>query len=379
MEKIYFDFASTTPADPQVCHAMMPYFTQKFGNASSPHSFGLEAQKALEDSRDILAKFLGAEREEIIFTSGGTEANNLALLGTARRFNPAGNHIIVSRIEHPSVLETAQYIEKEGFRVTYIDVDEKGCVSLDALHKEMTDKTILVSIMHASNEIGTIEPVAEIGRITREKNILFHVDAVQTVGHLPLNVENMKVDMMSLSAHKFYGPKGIGALYLRKGIKLASQFLGGHQENGRRASTQNVAGAVGLAKAVQICQDKMSAESSSQRALRDFLIDQILQRVEGSRLNGHRTNRLPNNVHFSFEKIKGEALLLSLDMAGMAASMGSACKAGAMEPSHVLKAIGLSDEWARGALRISLGRTTTKTQIDYLIEKLPQAVRELRK
>ncbi len=358
---------------------MLPFFSEKFGNASSLHSFGLQAQKALEDSREILAKFLGAQREEIIFTSGGTEANNLALLGSVRRFKNNGKHIIVSAVEHPSVLETARYIEKEGFRVTYLAVDDSGRIELDKLQTALSSETILVSVMHANNEIGTLQPIAQIGRMLREKNILFHVDAVQTVGHLPLNVCDLNVDLLSLSAHKFYGPKGIGALYVRKGVVLESLLLGGNQENGLRASTQNVAGAVGLACAIGICQNQMSEETLVERGLRNFLIDEVLKSINGARLNGHATERLPNNAHFAFEKVHAADLLVALDQCGIAASMGSACKAAVREPSGVLKAIGLSDQLALGALRISLGRTTTKAQVEYLIEQLFNIVRILRK
>ncbi len=378
MEKIYFDYASTTPVDPQVVDAMLPFFSEKFGNPSSPHSFGLAAQKALEDSRETVAKFLGAQRQEIIFTSGGSEANNLALLGTARRLKSKGSHIIVSSLEHPSVLETALYIEKQGFRVTYLAVDKNGQISLDEFVSALCDQTILVSVMHANNEIGTLEPIEQIGKILRNKNILFHVDAVQTVGHLPINVADWNIDLLSLSAHKFYGPKGIGALYVRHGVVLENLFWGGNQENGLRPSTQNVAGIVGLAKALEICQKQMAQEALDQTALRDFLIVELLKRIDGVRLNGHATERLPNNAHFVFEKIKGSDLLVSFDQNGIAASMGSACKAGTFKPSHVLKAIGLSDQLALGALRISLGRTTTKAQVEYLIEKLLNAVKHLR-
>jgi len=382
MEKIYLDHASTTPVDERVTMAMLPYFTQKFGNASSPHSFGLEAQKGLEDSRETLAKFIGAQREEIVFTSGGTESNNLALIGAARharRLKTKGNHLIVSRIEHPSVLETAQYLEKEGFRVTYLSVDKYGKVSLEELQNALSDQTILVSVIHASNEIGTLQPVADIGKITRGKNILFHIDAVQVVGHLPVDVKALNADLLSLAGHKFYGPKGIGALYVRKGVQIDSYLFGGNQEKGLRASTENVTGAIGLAKAIEICQTRMEREEQQQTKLRNSLINGVLKSIDGSHLNGHPQERLPNNAHFSFEGIKGEALLLSLDMSGIAASMGSACKAGSMEPSHVLKAIGLSNELAFGALRISIGRWTHKDHIAYLLEQLPKAVNQLRK
>lgn len=378
MKRIYFDYASTTPVDARVVSAMLPFFTEKFGNASSVHSYGFEAQKALEDSRETLAKFLGAHRQEIVFTSGGTEANNLALMGLAQCLRNKGNHIIVLAIEHPSVLETARCLEKQGFRVTYLKVNAQGQLALDQLRSTLSDQTILVSVMHASNEIGTVEPIAEIGRMTRERGIVFHVDAVQTVGHLPIDVQALNVDLLSLSAHKFYGPKGVGALYVRKGVHLNSCLLGGNQEQGLRASTQNVAGAVGLAKAIQLCQPAMADEAVAQSVLRDFLIAEVLKNIDGARLNGHPQERLPNNAHFVFEKIKGEALLMSLDRAGIAASMGSACKAGSMESSPVLRAIGVSDDLALGALRISLGRTTTRPEIDYLLEKLIDAIKALR-
>lgn len=379
MEKIYFDHASTTPVDAQVVSAMLPFFTEKFGNPSSTHSFGLAAQKSLEDSRGTVAKFLGAQSKEIIFTGSGTEANNLALLGAARSLKNKGNHIIVSAIEHPSVLETAHYIEKEGFRVTYLAVDHRGQISLDELWDALSDQTILVSIMHANNEIGTLQPIAQIGRRLREKNIIFHVDAVQTVGHLPVDVKAFSIDLLSLSAHKFYGPKGIGALYVRNGVVLQSLLLGGNQENGLRASTQSVAGAVGLAAALRICQNQMAQEALDQARLRDFLIEEVLKRIDGVRLNGHPTQRLANNAHFVFKKIKGSDLLVSLDQNGIAASMGSACKAGVIKPSSVLQAIGLTDELALGALRISLGRTTIKAQVEYLIEQLVNVVKTFRR
>ncbi len=378
MEKIYFDYASTTPTDPAVVTAMLPFFTEHFGNASSPHHFGRESQKSLENSREIVAKFLGANREEMVFTSGGTESNNLALLGASRKNRTKGDHIIVSQIEHPSVLEVVKYLEKEGFVVTYLAVDEYGRVTAEQVEKAITDKTILISIMHANNEIGTLQPIAEIGKICRQKNIIFHVDAVQTVGHLPVDVKALNVDLLSLASHKLYGPKGVGALYIRKGIKISSHLLGGNQEQGLRASTQNIAGAVGLARAIQMCDQSMLPEAGTQMKLRNILIDEIPKRISGAKLNGHPVERLPNNCHFAFDKIQGESLLLSLDMSGIAASMGSACKAGAMEPSHVLRGIGLPDELCYGALRISLGRWTTKAHIDYLLEKLPQIVKQLR-
>jgi len=379
MKNIYFDYASTTPVDPGVIQAMEPYFYDKFGNVSSSHAFGQEANKALEESREILAKFIGAKSEEVIFTSGATEANNHTIIGIARSLKSKGNHIIVSSIEHPSVLAPVEYLVKEeGFQVTYIGVNEYGRVDPQTIKEAITGQTILISVMYASNEIGTIQPVAEIGKIAKQNNIYFHVDAVQAIGHIPVNVDEIGADLLSLSAHKFYGPKGIGALYIRKGVDITSLLVGGDQERGRRASTQNVAGAVGLSRAIEICRDNMEEEMCVQSQWRDKLFEEIPKRIEGVVINGHRIQRLPNNAHFSFEKIQGEALLMSLDMDGFAASMGSACHSGAMEPSHVLRAIGLSDELAFGALRITIGRWTAEQQIDALLNKLTEIVSRLR-
>ncbi len=379
MKNIYLDYASTTPVDPKVIEAMKPYFYDIFGNVSSTHFFGREANKALEDSREILARFIGAKSEEIIFTSGATEANNHAIIGTARRLKNKGRHIIVSAIEHPSVLSPVEYLEKEeGFLVTYAGVDKYGRVDVQAIEEAITEQTILVSVMCASNEIGTIQPIAEVGKIAKANNVYFHVDAVQALGHIPVNVNEMGVDLLSLSAHKFYGPKGIGALYIRQGTQIISLLMGGDQERGRRASTQNVAGAVGLAKAIELCQENMSQESKDQIQWRDYLLREVPQRIEGVMINGHPTQRLPNNVHFSFEKVQGESLLMSLDMEGIATSMGSACHSGAMEPSHVLRAMGLSDALAFGALRITMGRWTTEQHIETLINKLERMVAGLR-
>ncbi len=379
MKNIYFDYASTTPVDPAVITAMEPYFYDKFGNGSSSHVFGREAGKALEGSREILAGFIGAKPEEVIFTSGATEANNYAIIGTARSLKDKGNHIIVSAIEHPSILAPVEYLAKEeGFQVTFIGVDEYGVVDLQAIKEAITDQTILISVMYASNEIGTVQPVAEIGKIAKQSSVYFHVDAVQAIGHVPVNVDEIGADLFSLSAHKFYGPKGIGALYLRKGVEITSLLMGGDQERGHRASTQNVAGAVGLARAIEICRNNMEEEMCVQSQWRDKLFEGISQRIEGVVINGHRMQRLPNNAHFSFERVQGEALLMSLDMEGFAASMGSACHSGAMEPSHVLRAIGLSDELAFGALRITVGRWTTEQQIDALLDKLTRIISGLR-
>lgn len=378
MPKFYFDYASTTPADPQVIKAMEPYLWERFGNPSSPHGFGREAKKALEDARETLAKFIGAKADEIVFTSGATESNNYAILGAAQSHKTKGNHIIVSSIEHHSVLKPVEFLERDGFKVTYIPVDKTGLVNPQDIRQASTDQTILIAVMHSSNEIGTTQPVAEIGAIAKERGIPLLVDAVQAVGHVPVNVDDLRADLLSLSAHKFYGPKGIGALYVRKGTKISRYLMGGDQEQGRRASTQNVAGAIGLGKALELCGEKMGEEAKQQTEWRNKIITTLSGRVEGSRLNGHPVNRLPNNIHFSFDKVQGEALLMSLDMAGIAASMGSACTSGAMEPSHVLRAIGISDDLAFGSLRITLGRWTTDEQVDYLLEHLPECVERLR-
>lgn len=378
MEPIYLDYASTTPVDPDVIRAMEPYLFERFGNAASPHSFGREANKALEDARQNLAGFIGASAEEVIFTSGATESNNHALVGVAARLQEQGRHIIISAIEHHSVYEPAENLEREGWRVTYVKPDSDGLIDPTDIKKALTDQTVLIAVMHASNEIGTIQPVAEIGAIAREREIPFLVDAVQTVGHLPVNVDELKADLLSLSAHKFYGPKGIGALYIRKGTPIQPFLRGGGQERDRRASTQNVAGAVGLAKALELCKMNMSDEAATQQKLRDRLLTEIPKLIDGVKVNGHRTSRLPNNAHFAFQGLQSEAILMSLDMTGIAASMGSACTAGSLEPSHVLRAIGLGEDLIHGALRITLGRWTKSEHMDYLIEQLPPIIARLR-
>jgi len=378
MKKIYLDYAATTPVDPLVIEAMQPYFFEKFGNASSLHAYGQEAKKALEDSRVVLADFIGAKPEEIVFTSGGTESDNSALLGIALALEKKGNHIITSAIEHHAVSEPLKFLEKKGFIVTCLKVDKDGLVSVDDLKKAITDKTILVSIMHANNEIGTIEPIAELGKIVKEKGVYFHTDAVQTVGHIPTNVDELNIDFLSLSGHKFYGPKGVGALYIRKGCRIDTFMRGGDQEKGRRASTHNISGIVGLAKAIQLCKNNMLDEIKTQSALRDKLIKEIPLRVPEVRLNGHPVKRLPNNVNFSIQYIEGESMLLSLDILGIACSTGSACTSSSLEPSHVLLAIGLDHATAHGSLRITLGRWTKESDVDYFLEKLPQVVQKLR-
>jgi cysteine desulfurase len=378
MKRIYLDYAATAPADPEVLKSMEPYFFEKFGNPSSIHYFGQEAKKAIEDSREITARVLGASPDEIIFNSGGTEADNTAVIETAFTLAEKGNHIITSAIEHHAVLEPAKFLEKKGFKVTYLGVDKDGLVDPQDIKKSITDKTILVSIMHANNEIGTIQPIEEIGRLTKEKGVYFHVDAVQTVGHIPVNVNKANIDLLSLSAHKFYGPKGVGALYIRKGTRTHPYLLGGDQEKGRRASTHNTPGIVGMAKALELCSVAMGQEADFQSKLRDRLIKQIPASIPESRLNGHPVKRLPNNVNFSFKYIEGESILLNLDMLGIAASTGSACTSTSLEPSHVLLAIGLPHELAHGSLRITMGRWTKEEDIDYLLENLPAVVKKLR-
>ncbi len=378
MKKVYFDYAATTPTDPEVLAAMQPYFFEKSGNASSLHAYGQEAKKAVEDSREMLAEFIGAKPEEIVFTSGGTESDNFALLGTAYALEKKGNHIITSAIEHHAIIEPLKFLEKKGFKITYLKVDKDGLVSEQDLKEAITDKTILVSIMQANNEIGTLEPIAELGKIVKEKGIYFHTDAVQTIGHIPVDVDELNVDLLSLSAHKFYGPKGVGALYIRKGTRLETFMRGGDQEKGRRGSTYNTTGIVGLSKAIELCQKNMKNEIKFQGALRDKLIQEIPARISEVRLNGHPLKRLPNNVNFSIKYIEGESMLLSLDLLGIACSTGSACTSSSLEPSHVLLAIGLDHETAHGSLRITLGRWTKEADIDYLLEKLPLVVQKLR-
>ena len=378
MKKIYLDYAATAPCDPEVVRAMEPYFFDKFGNASSIHAYGQEAKAAVEDAREKLASFLGAKPEEIVFTSGGTESDNFAIEGVAYAMQKKGNHIITTAIEHHAVSQPCKFLEKQGFNITTVGVDKYGLVSPEEIKEAITDKTILISVIHANNEIGTIQPISEIGRIAREKGIYFHTDAVQTVGHVPVNVDDLNVDLLSLSAHKFYGPKGVGALYIRKGTRIERFLHGGDQEKSRRASTLNTTGIVGLGKAIELCRDKMEKEASYQVSLRDKLIKEIADKIPEVYLNGHPTKRLPNNVNFSIKYIEGESILLSLDMLGIAASTGSACTSSSLEPSHVLLAIGLSHEIAHGSLRISLGRWTKESDINYLLEHLPRVVEKLR-
>ncbi len=378
MDRIYLDYAATTPTDPAVIEAMQPYFFEKFGNPSSIHGFGQEAKKAMEEARSKVARFLGAKEEEVVFTSGGTESDNFALFGIVWGNSAKGNHIITTAIEHHAIIEPANFLEKQGIKVTYVRPDQYGMVSPDDIAKEVTDKTILISVMHANNEIGTIQPIKEIARIAREKGACFHTDAVQTVGHIPVNVNDLDVDLLSLSAHKFYGPKGIGCIYIRKGTRIQPYLRGGGQERHRRASTENLPGIVGLGKAIELCAEKMDSEAKEQTRLRDKLITEIQKRIDRVYLNGHPTLRLPNNVNFSVEFIEGESMLLNLDMLGIGASTGSACTSGDLEPSHVLLATGRPHELCHGSIRLTLGRYNKEADIDRFLEVFPNIVSKLR-
>jgi cysteine desulfurase len=375
---IYFDHAATTPTRPEVVEAMLPYFNAKFGNPSSIYSLGRDSKKAIEEARETVAKAIGAQPREIFFTGSGTEADNWAIKGVAYANRQKGKHIITTAIEHHAVLHTCQYLESDGFDVTYLPVDSDGLVTAEQVSAAIRPDTILITIMFANNEIGTIQPIAEIGKIAREKGITFHTDAVQAMGNIPINVADMNIDLLSMSSHKFYGPKGIGALYIRKSVKITSFLHGGAQERGRRASTENVPAIVGLAKALEIAAENMETYNRKLIALRDRTIKEIEQKIPFIRLNGHREKRLPGNVNFSFEFIEGESLLLMLDMKGIAASSGSACTSGSLDPSHVLLAIGLPHEIAHGSLRITFGDENTDADVDALMEVLPVIVQRLR-
>ena len=378
MNRIFLDYASTTPTDPEVVEAMLPYYSERFGNPSSIYSLGQEAKSAIENAREKIASLLGAKREEIIFTSGGTESNNFALKGIVYANENKGNHIITSAIEHHAIIAPCKFLEKRGFDVTYLPVDKYGLINPDDIRKAITNKTILISIAHSNNEVGTIEPIEEIGRIAREHNAYFHTDAVQSFGHIRVNVDDLNVNLLSVSAHKLYGPKGIGALYIRKGTKVIPFMHGGDQERKRRASTENVPAIVGFGKAVEIARDRMNEEAKQLEALRDKLIKGIFEKIDHVRLNGHPAQRLPNNVNVAFEFVEGESMLLNLDMEGIAASTGSACSSASLEPSHVLLALGLPHEIAHGSLRFTFGRYTKDEDIDYVLEVLPKIVEKLR-
>ncbi len=378
MNPIYLDHAATTPLATEVLEAMLPYFTEFYGNPSSLHGFGQVAKDGIERARQTIANALHAREDEIVFTGSGTESDNTVIKGTAHALAAKGDHIITSGIEHHAIHEPLHFLEKQGLKVTYLPVDANGLVDPDEVKKAITDKTILVSIMHANNEIGTIEPIAEIGRIAHENGVLFHTDAVQTFGHIPIDVNAMNIDFLSASAHKLYGPKGVGLLYVRKGARLTPLLHGGDQEKRRRASTQNVPAIVGFGRAVELAAAEMESEAARQTVLRDRLIQGLLAAIPHSRLNGHPSSRLPNNVNISIAYIEGEAMLLNLDMEGIAASTGSACTSSSLEPSHCLTAIGLPHELAHGSLRFTLGRGTTREQIDSVIAVLPGIVKKLR-
>lgn len=378
MNPVYLDHAATTPMASEVLEAMLPYFTEFYGNPSSLHGFGQVAKDGIERARQTIANALNAREDEIVFTGSGTESDNTVIKGVAHALAAKGNHIITSAIEHHAIHEPLHFLEKQGLQVTYLPVDRHGLIDPDEVRKAVTDKTILVSVMHANNEIGTIEPIAEIGRIAHEKGVLFHTDAVQTFGHIPIDVGAMNIDFLSASAHKLYGPKGVGLLYIRKGARLTPLLHGGDQERRRRASTQNVPAIVGFGRAVELAAAEMDAEAARQTVLRDRLITGLLNAIPESRLNGHPEKRLPNNVNISIASIEGEAMLLNLDMEGIAASTGSACTSSSLEPSHCLIAIGLPHELAHGSLRFTLGRGTTEEEIDSVIAVLPGIVNKLR-
>ena len=374
----YMDHSATSPVDPEVLEAMLPYFKESFGNASTLYSLGREARTAMEKARKQVASLIGARAEEVYFTSGGTESDNLAIKGTISRLKGKGNHIITSAIEHPAVEETCKYLEKNGYTVTYLPVGEDGIVKMEDLKESTREDTILITIMHANNEIGTIQPIKEIGALAREKGILFHTDAVQSVGKIPVNVEDMNVDLLSISAHKLHGPKGVGALYIRKGVRIDPLFHGGGHERGVRPGTENIPGIVGLGKACQLAEENLDKNMEYVASLRDQLIKGVLGSIEQSFLNGHPTKRLPNNANFRFSSIEGESLILQLDFKGINASTGSACSSNKLEPSHVLMAIGLEEVDAHGSLRISLGKENTPKDIDSSIVVIKEVVERLR-
>ncbi|MFZ2537228.1 cysteine desulfurase NifS [Methanothrix sp.] len=378
MKRIYMDHSATTPVAPEVQAAMLPYFGEKFGNASSLHRSGREAKEALEDSREKVAALLGARAEEIIFTSGGTESDNLALKGIARKNQKLGKHIITTQIEHPAILETCRALEKDGFEVTYLPVTGEGLVELSTLEAAIRPDTILISVMHANNEVGTIQPLEEIGRLAAERDIYLHSDAVQSVGKIPVNVDDLGVDLLSLSAHKLYGPKGVGALYIRKGTKLESIIQGGGHERRLRSGTENISGIVGLARAAELAERDMPREAERLAGLRDRLAELVLGKVKDAWINGTMKKRLPGNLNFGFKYVEGESLLLFLDSKGICVSTGSACSSHKLEPSHVLMSLGLKAEECHGSLRITLGMSNTMEEIEYVAESIVEAVERFR-
>ncbi|TCP96611.1 cysteine desulfurase [Serpentinicella alkaliphila] len=378
MKKVYLDYSATTPMKKEVIDEMLPYLTEHFGNPSSIHSFGRESRKAVDNARDQIAKTLGAKSDEIFFTAGGTESDNWAIKGVAYAMKGKGNHIITTKIEHHAVLHTCEELAKEGFEITYLNVDQYGLINLEELKSAIKENTILITVMFANNEIGTIQPIKEIGQIAKEKGIIFHTDAVQAYGNVHINVDQLGLNLVSISSHKIYGPKGIGALYIRRGTKILPFIHGGAQEKKRRAGTENVASIVGFGKAAELAHESLDGHINRLLALRTKLMDNLLSKIPYSQVNGHPTKRLPGNVNISFEFIEGESLLLSLDMVGIAGSSGSACTSGSLDPSHVLMAIGLSHEIAHGSLRLTIGDFTTDEEIEYVLEKLPPIVDRLR-
>lgn len=377
-EFVYLDNAATTKVRPEVVEAMLPYFTEIYGNASAVYDFGQKCKQAMEDARETIAASIGTKAANIYFTAGGSESDNWALKGVAEAYGDKGKHIITTKIEHHAILHTCAYLEQQGYEVTYLDVDADGLVSPEALRQAIRPDTILISVMFANNEIGTIEPIAELGEIAHEHGIIFHTDAVQAYTQVPIDVEKMHIDLLSASGHKLNGPKGIGFLYIRQGLKLKSFIHGGAQERKRRAGTENVPGIVGLGKAVEIAMETMEERTAKESALRDYLIARIEEEIPFAKLNGHRVKRLPNNVNFCFRFIEGESMLIMLDMAGICGSSGSACTSGSLDPSHVLLAIGLPHEIAHGSLRLTLGGENTKEQVDYVVDHLKAIVAKLR-
>ncbi|MCI8864032.1 MAG: cysteine desulfurase NifS [Lachnospiraceae bacterium] len=377
-KRIYLDNAATTKTRPEVVEAMLPYFTQYYGNPSSVYDFSEPVKEALAQAREIIAGSIGAKAREVYFTGGGSESDNWAIKATADAYQSKGRHIITSKVEHHAVLHTCEYLERQGFEVTYLDVDEYGVVKLDELKKAIRPDTILISIMFANNEVGTIEPIREIGEIAKEHGVLFHTDAVQAYGHLPIHVDDYHIDMMSASGHKVNGPKGVGFLYIRTGVKIRSLIHGGAQERKRRAGTENVPGIVGLGKAAQLAMEDMERRARHESGLRDYLMARVMEEVPYTRVNGHRTSRLPNNVNFAFQFIEGESLLILLDGKGICGSSGSACTSGSLDPSHVLLAIGLPHEIAHGSLRLTLSEENTKEEMDFVVDSIKEIVQRLR-
>jgi cysteine desulfurase len=375
---LYFDYAATTPVDPRALKLMLPYFSKKFGNTMSLYALGQEAKTALEESRKILADLIAAKENEIIFTASATESNNLALKGVAFANKNRGRHIIISQIEHPCIMESAAWLEKQGFQITRLKVDRYGQINPADVRKAVRKDTILVSVIHASNEIGTIQPIEEIGKICKEKGVYFHTDASQSLGKIPINVNSMNVDLLTASSHKIYGPKGAGLLFIRQGVKIEPLLHGGGQERGLRSSTVNVAAIVGFAAACQIAKKEMKRESKRLTKLRDKLIKKVLNKISGSHLNGHLKKRLPNNANFWFDFVEGESIIMQLDLLGISASTGSACSSSKLEPSHVLLAIGLNPPQAHGSLRLSLGRWTKESDVNQLLKVLPDIIKKLR-